>query len=165
MSFINVRRNEVKDKLPLKSVKNMMSNKTRDLGICTKERRSQRASLILKDVYYGVSAHFELTKEQDEEQSENKVYAILSRRLKKGQFFSQPFLGCREFPARIEWVECLHECTLDYNADLGYMLYDLQYDKDKNGKALDSAVPRFYRPRVEKGVIDVKKWAEVSLKC
>ena len=166
VNFINVRRNEVKDKLPLKSVENMMLNKTRDLSIYTnKERRSQRASLILKDVYYGVSAHFEITKEQDGEQSENKVYAILSRRLKKGQFFSQPFLGCREFPARIEWVECLHECTLDYNADLGYMLYDLQYDKDKNGKALDSAVPRFYRPRVEKGVIDVKKWAEVSLKC
>jgi CRISPR-associated protein Cas5d len=142
-----------------------MSGKAKDLGIYTKESISQRASLLLKDVYYGVSAHFELTKEKDEEQSEDKVYAILSRRLKKGQCFSQPFLGCREFPAKVEWVEALPQSTLNYNADLGYMLYDLQYAKDKNGKALDSAEPRFYRPHVENGVIDVQKWAEVSLRC
>jgi CRISPR-associated protein Cas5d len=165
VNFVNIRRNEVSDKLPLKSVTDRIYGKAKDLSIYTKESISQRASLILKDVYYGVSAHFELTKEKDEEQSEDKVYAILSRRLKKGQCFSQPFLGCREFPAKVEWVESLPKSTLDYNADLGYMLYDLQYAKDKNGKALDSAEPRFYRPHVENGVIDVQKWAEVSLRC
>lgn len=164
VNFANIMRNEVKEKLPLKAVKDQMAGKTTDLGIYTDESRSQRASLLLKDVYYGVSAHFELTDEKEENQSEDKVYAILSRRLKKGQCFSQPFLGCREFPAKIEWVETLPESTLDYTADLGYMLYDLQYKKDKNGKALDSAEPRFYRPHVENGVINVKKWAEVSLR-
>ena len=165
VNFVNIRRNEVSDKIPIKSITDKMSGKAKDLGIYTKESISQRASLLLKDVYYGVSAHFELTKEKDEEQSEDKVYAILSRRLKKGQCFSQPFLGCREFPAKVEWVEALPQSTLNYNADLGYMLYDLQYSKDKNGKALDSAEPRFYRPHVENGVIDVQKWAEVSLRC
>ncbi len=107
-----------------------------------------------------------MTEDREEELTEEKVYAILSRRLKKGQFFSQPFLGCREFPARVEWVDKLPESALtDYTADLGYMLYDLQYKKDKNGKPLDAADPHFYRPRVEKGIIDVQKWAKETLIC
>ena len=165
INFINIRRNEVSDKLSHGMVKDQMLGKRTDLGIYTKDSISQRASLLLKDVYYGISAHFELTKDKDEEQSEEKVYAILSRRLKKGQYFSQPFLGCREFPARVEWVERLPESTLDYSADLGYMLYDLQYHKDAKGNPLDSAEPRFYRPRVENGVIDVQKWAKEGLRC
>ncbi|MBQ2988791.1 MAG: type I-C CRISPR-associated protein Cas5 [Clostridia bacterium] len=165
VNFVNIRRNEVSDKLSPKMVKEQMLGTRNDLGIYTKESISQRASLLLKDVHYGVSAHFELTKEKDAEQSEEKVYAILSRRLKKGQYFSQPFLGCREFPARVEWVERLPESTLDYSADLGFMLYDLQYRKDAKGNALDSADPRFYRPRVENGVIDVQKWAKEGLRC
>ncbi len=165
VNFVNITRNEVSEKLSIDKVKKQMSGKTTDLGIYTKESISQRASMLLKDVHYGISAHFELTKEANTEQSEDKVYAILSRRLKRGQCFSQPFLGCREFPAKVEWVEALPPSTLDYNADLGYMLYDLQYAKDEKGKALDSAEPRFYRPHVENGVIDVRKWAEVSLRC
>ena len=119
VNFVNIRRNEVANKLSLNAVKEKMNGKSADLGIYTQECISQRSSLLLKDVYYGVSAHFELTGEANTEQSENKVYAILSRRLKKGQCFSQPFLGCREFPATVEWVETLPPSTLDYTADLG----------------------------------------------
>jgi CRISPR-associated protein Cas5d len=166
VNFINIRRNEVKDKLsPSAVTAQMKSDDKGDLGIYTKESISQRASLLLKDVSYGVSAHFELTDEKEPNQSEDKVYAILSRRLKKGQFFSQPFLGCREFPAQVEWVEELPESTLDYTADLGYMLYDLQYEKTASGEPRDAAEPRFYRPRVEKGVIDVRRWAKETLIC
>ncbi|MBQ8495986.1 MAG: type I-C CRISPR-associated protein Cas5 [Clostridia bacterium] len=165
VNFVNIRRNEVADKLAPNAVKDQMLGKRTDLGIYTKESISQRASLLLKDVYYGVSAHFELTNEKEAKQSEEKVYAILLRRLKKGQCFSQPFLGCREFPARVEWVEKLPESTLSYTADLGCMLYDLQYHKTQDGKPLDSAEPRFYRPHVENGVIDVQKWAKESLRC
>lgn len=165
VNFINIRRNEVADKLSVSAVKAQMKSGSGELGIFTKESISQRASLLLKDVSYGVAAHFELTEEKDANQSEDKVYAILSRRLKKGQFFSQPFLGCREFPAEVEWVEELPQSTLDYTADLGYMLYDLQYKKTSSGEASDEADPRFYRPRVENGVIDVQKWARGTLIC
>lgn len=165
VNFVNVRRNEVADKLSPSEVKRQMDGKTKDLGIYTKEAISQRASLLLKDVSYGIAAHFELTEEREENQSEEKVYAILSRRLKKGQFFSQPFLGCREFPAEVEWVEELPPTDLDYTADLGYMLYDLQYKKTKSGAPSDAAEPRFYRPHAEKGIIDVQRWAKESLRC
>jgi CRISPR-associated protein Cas5d len=165
VKFINVRRNEVNVKLPVGSVTKQMQSGTGDLGIYTKESITQRASLLLKDVSYGIAAHFELTEEREPNQTEDKVFAILSRRLKKGQFFSQPFLGCREFPAEVEWVEELPATTLDYTTDLGYMLYDLQYKKTSKGEASDAADPRFYRPRVEKGVIDVQRWAKETLIC
>ncbi len=165
IKFMNIRRNEVSEKVKFSDVSKQMKGKTDDIAFYTKDNISQRASLLLKDVYYGVRAHFELTDEKEAEQSEEKVYAILLRRLKKGQFFSQPFLGCREFPAKLEWVEKLPESTLDYTADLGYMLYDLQYKKSADGRALDSAEPRFYRPHVENGIIDVQKWAKETLRC
>ncbi len=164
--LMNIRRNEVTEKISYSAVRKQMEGKGGDPCMYTKDNISQRAALILKDVCYGVSAHFELTEDKEEDLTEEKVYAILSRRLKKGQFFSQPFLGCREFPAKVEWVDKLPENALaDYTADLGYMLYDLQYKKDENGEPLDAADPRFYRPRVEKGVIDVRKWAKETLIC
>lgn len=167
INFMNIRRNEVKSKIAFSKIKGQQKDTSEDISIYTADNgeRTQRASLILKDVSYGISAHFELTDEKDAEQSEEKAYAILSRRLKKGQYFSQPFLGCREFPANVEWVEVLPESTLDYTADLGYMLYDLVYEKDKHGNALDKAKPRFYRPHIENGVINVKKCVKESLRC
>lgn len=165
VNFMNIRRNEVKSKIAISKIKGQQSDPSKDISIYTETDKTQRASLILKDVCYGISAHFELTDEKDAEQSEEKAYAIISRRLKKGQHFSQPFLGCREFPANVEWVESLPESTLSYTADLGYMLYDLVYEKDAQGNALDKAQPRFYRPHIENGVINVKKWAKESLTC
>jgi len=157
--FINIRRNEVSEKLLPSSVKKQMDGLKDDISIYTKECISQRASLLLKDVCYGVEAHFELTEEQEKDQTPEKCYNILLRRLRKGQHFSQPFLGCREFPARVTLTEQIPQSSLLNDVDLGYMLYDLQYKKDKNGKSLDSAEPRFYRPHMVNGVIDVAKYA------
>ena len=157
--FINIRRNEVSEKLLPSSVKKQMDGLKDDISIYTKECISQRASLLLKDVCYGVEAHFELTEEQEKDQTPEKCYNILLRRLRKGQHFSQPFLGCREFPARVTLTEQIPQSSLLNDVDLGYMLYDLQYKKDKNGKSLDSAEPRFYRPHMINGVIDVAKYA------
>lgn len=62
----------------------------------------------MKDVCYGVEFHFELTGIQSDhdDESEEKHYNILLRRLRNGQQFRQPVLGCREFPVKsIELVE------------------------------------------------------------
>jgi CRISPR-associated protein Cas5d len=157
--FFNIRRNEVGEKLPLSAVKKQMDGTKGDISIYTKECITQRASLILKDVSYGVEAHFELTGEKDEDQTPEKCCNILLRRLRKGQHFAQPCFGCREFPARVTLVDEIPQSPLDGDVDLGYMLYDLQYKKDKDGRSLDSADPRFYRPHMINGVIDVAKYA------
>lgn len=157
--FVNIRRNEVSEKLLPSTVKKQMEGLKCDISIYTNECISQRASLLLKDVRYGVEAHFELTGEKDDEQTTEKCYNILLRRLRKGQHFVQPCFGCREFPARVILTEQIPQSPITGDVDLGYMLYDLQYKKDKDGNSLDSAEPRFYRPHMVNGVIDVAKYA------
>ena len=61
IDFVNIRRNEVKDKVLLSAVKSQMNGKGGDPRIYASESRSQRASMVLKNVKYGVEFHFELT--------------------------------------------------------------------------------------------------------
>ncbi len=179
ISFFSIRRNEVKDKLPLAGVKSCMKGNYRDLSIYTSESRSQRASTVLKNVRYGVSFHFELTglKNDNEMDGEKKHYNIMKRRLENGQHFRTPCLGCSEFPVRsITLVDELPvnevSSELSGDVDLGYMLYRLNF-KDKgvpvNGdwdapKFSDEADSVYYRPHMVDGVIDVAKYRE-GCKC
>lgn len=159
INFINIRRNELSEKLSLKNI-NAEINGKGSAAVYSSDLRTQRASMLLKDVEYGVEFHFELTDEKEADMTEEKCYNILLRRLKKGQHFNKPCLGCREFPADVELVEALPQSTLKGDTDLGYMLYDLQYKRDKEGKSTDSAEPRFYRPHMVDGVIDVACYAK-----
>lgn len=160
IKFTNIRRNEVNDKLSYTAVKSQMKDENVDISLYRGDSISQRASLLLKDVSYGIEAHFILTDDKNEDMDVKKCYNILLRRLKKGQYFNAPCLGCREFSAKVELVEELPESTLTGDIDLGFMLYDLQYYKDKNGNATNKADPRFYRPHMIDGVIDVTKYAK-----
>ena len=172
--FINIRRNEVKSKVLYSTVRSQMKGNG-SLEIFAGEDRSQRASMLLRDVKYGIEFHFELTgnKSDHEDESEEKHYNIMLRRLKKGQHFRQPCLGCREFPVkRIELVEDFDMTQVDNSLigdiDLGYMLYGIKFED--NGKPLnddwdnpvfsDKADPMYYRPHIIDGVIDVNKYRE-----
>jgi CRISPR-associated protein Cas5d len=142
------------------------------------EERSQRAGMILKDVKYGIQFHIELTglKSEHEDECEEKHYNIMLRRLKKGQCFRQPCLGCREFSvSRLTLVDDfdLGEISAELNgdADLGYMLYGLKF-KDggkptnndwENPKFSDEADALYYRPHMINGVIDVEKYREATI--
>ncbi|MBQ2357545.1 MAG: type I-C CRISPR-associated protein Cas5, partial [Ruminococcus sp.] len=59
--FANIRRNELKDKVSLPKIKSQMNGKGGDPCIYTAEERTQRASMLLKDVCYGIEFHFEMT--------------------------------------------------------------------------------------------------------
>lgn len=179
ITFINVRRNEVKEKIKLQSVQKSMKNGTGDATIYTKDMINQRGSMILKDVCYGVEFHFELTGIQSDhdDESEEKHNNILLRRLRNGQQFRQPVLGCREFPVKsIELVEEFPlenvSDTLKGDTDLGFMLYHMKFedgghpkdnDWDKRNFS-DKADALFYRPHMIDGVIDVAKYREM-MKC
>lgn len=180
IDFVNIRRNEVKDKVSLATMKSRMNGKGGDPCIYTSESRSQRASMILKNVKYGIEFHFELTGLRDDEKtdSENKHYNIIKRRLEKGQWFRPPCLGCSEFLVkRIELVEEFDENLISSkimamgDVDLGYMSYKVMFkDRGKpvnddwdNPKFSDRASTVYYRPHMINGVIDVKKYREELL--
>ncbi|WP_295071758.1 type I-C CRISPR-associated protein Cas5c [Ruminococcus sp.] len=172
--FINIRRNEIKCKIPLSSVKSQMKGKG-SAEIFASEQRSQRAGMLLRDVKYGIEFHFELTgnRSEHEDECEEKHYNIMLRRLRNGQFFRQPCLGCREFSVkRMEIVDdfdmSLIDSELEGDIDLGFMLYGLKFDdggKPVNGdwenpRFSDIASPLYYRPHMINGVIDVGKYRE-----
>lgn len=158
--FTNIRRNEVTNKLSYSKVKSQQKTGEESCSMYRNEMNTQRASLLLQDVSYGIQAHFDLSEEKNPDMTPEKAYNILLRRLKKGQHFTQPCLGCREFPAKVTWVETLPESSLQGEVDLGFMLYDLVYEKNKEGKSIDQADPRFYRPKMIDGVIEVGKYGK-----
>lgn len=181
IDFVNIRRNEVKDKVLYSAVRSRMNGKGGDPCIYASESRSQRASMVLKNVKYGIEFHFELTGLRDEEEkdSENKHFHIIKRRLEKGQRFRTPCLGCSEFPVkRLELVDAFDERQISSeiqkmgDVDLGYMSYRVMFeDKGKpinddwnDPKFSDMASTVYYRPHMVNGIIDVKKYRE-ELRC
>lgn len=117
------------------------------------EVRQQRNTLYLTDVDYIVDAHFELTGSGDPSvDTPEKHYNIVLRRLRKGQCFNQPYLGCREFPAEVSLVEDTSELPRSAyevvdEKDLGFMLYDIDFEH--------GMVPLFFRAVMHNGQIDV----------
>lgn len=183
INFVNIRRNEVKKKISSSEVKKQMQNKGGDPCIYTTETsmRCQRASMVLKDVLYGIAFHFELTdlKNEREEDAENKHYNILKRRLEKGQCFRTPCLGCSEFPVKsitvvdeFDLTAISPEILAMGDVDFGFMSYKVcfadkgipQNEDWENPVFSDKAVTAYYRPHMINGVIDVQKYRE-AMKC
>lgn len=175
INFMNIRRNEVKSKISYQNVRSKMNQGGKDPAIYTSECRSQRASMILKNVKYGIEFHFELTgyKSNNEDEGEEKHYNILKRRIENGQSFRTPCLGCSEYiPKNIYLVdefnidEISKEIINMGDVDLGFMSYGVSFlDKGQpinedweNPQFSDKAITLYYRPHMIKGIIDVKKY-------
>lgn len=180
IDFFSVRRNEVKNKVLLSNIQNQMGDGDKDPCIYTSECRSQRAALILKNVKYGVSFHFELTgyKSDNETDSENKHYNIIKRRIENGQFFRCPCLGCSEFPVRkISIVDSFNYGNVSPqiremgDVDLGYMCFRMEFEDrgiPKNNNWItpvfsDKANASYYRPHMINGVVDVAKYGKEKI--
>lgn len=150
--FDTFRRNELEDKLSYRNAK-AACEKGDDVRIFATEKRQQRATLYLRDVSYVVDAHFTMTKRSGKDDTPEKHYNIALRRLKKGQHFMQPVLGCREFPATVSLLEEEGSPEGFYSdvaeKDLGFMLYDLDFSDP------DTPEPYFYRAIMRNGIIDV----------
>lgn len=133
--FDAIRRNEVGAKASPATV-NAARKNGGALFLSAPDERQQRASVILRDVDYLVDFHFLMVPgKMGKEDTPEKFYNMLLRRLRNGQHHAQPCLGTREFPAWVSIVEEGEERppssyqTTEYH-DLGYMLYDIDYDHD-----------------------------------
>lgn len=179
IAFTNIRRNEVKDKVSFGNVKNRMKGGGAEIEIYASQSRNQRASMVLKNVRYGIEFHFEMTgiRSENPDDDPDKHYNIILRRLRNGQYFKTPVFGCREFSVgKIELVDDfpMEEVSeaLRGDVDLGFMLYKMNFRDGglpENGdwerkKFSDAADASFYRPHMIDGVIDVARYRE-ELKC
>jgi CRISPR-associated protein Cas5d len=146
--FDNVRRNEVSSKIAKPNPATVVHNK-KQLFFLVDEggNRQQRAATLLRNVEYVIEAHFELTDKAGPGDNEGKHLDIFNRRARAGQFFHQPCLGCREFPAFFELLEddIPLSCYLGEDRELGYMLLDIDFKHDMT--------PLFFRAVMKDGVI------------
>lgn len=150
ISFTSIRRNEVLSKISARNVRQAAQGGRQELYLATPQEIVQRSSLLLQDVHYVIEAHFEMTSKAAPSDNPGKFQDIVTRRMEKGQCFTTPYLGCKEFPASFrrwpgEAIEAINETR-----DLGLMLYDFDYTDPQN------ITPTYFRARLENGVLDVR---------
>lgn len=152
IKFDNIRRNERSGRISTDKIERAMRGAETALYQDKSEDAVQRASLVLRDVCYCIEAHFEMTNKKGDDDNEMKHYNVALRRMRKGQCFHQPYLGCREFPARFQLIEggvpkSHYHGLVEGDKELGLMLWDI--DRADGNKAI------FYRARMNDGIIDV----------
>jgi CRISPR-associated protein Cas5d len=165
--WISVRRNEVG------KVASLRSN-----GIFVEDERQQRAGLFLRDVRYRLHGEFdfippdrrahvhnpvpewlvdvdevEMLRQPDVRQDETqaKYAAMFERRAKKGQCFTQPYLGCREFSCDFRLVDRDSDPAhpIPETRNLSWMLYDMDFSEPTNPQ------PMWFCAEMREGVITV----------
>jgi len=168
--FLAFRRNEVKSRLSPRQPEPLF----------TDEDRTQRNTLALRDVEYVIEASLHLTPlaglprrnptVDDDKDTLVKYLVMFRRRAEKGQCFTQPCFGCREFPAHFELA---NESNMQVGAginpdtDLGLMLYDvfdLDVLKGQPPGKMGTPVPRitFFPARLNHGLMCVPDWSEMK---
>lgn len=150
----SIRRNEVGSTMSLEATKPLF----------IEENRQQRTAYILRDVAYRIYAEMEFipyekrTKKQQDAckdrkaETPEKYNAMFLERAEKGQSFTQPYLGCREFACSFEYIPRGQEQDVPINEsrDLGIMLFDMDFEQ----KPL-CPPPLFFHAQMVNGVIEV----------
>ena len=151
--FTNIRRNEVKDVISARAVKSVMEKGKGidELYLATTESIQQRAAMVLKDVHYVIDAHFDMTDKAAPGDNPGKFQDIIKRRLERGQCYSMPYFGTREFAAHFARCTELPPCPEELlgERDLGWMLWDMDYTDPQDIK------PKFFRTKLVDGAMDV----------
>lgn len=146
--FTNILRNEVASKISARNVLTEANGKKRSY-IDRNADIQQRATTMLRDVHYVIEAHFEMTDKANPSDNPGKFQDIVKRRLRSGQAYMQPYLGCRECTAHFRLWEGGDIPTIDETRDLGYMIFDMDYSD------LENIQPMFFRAQMVHGVIDL----------
>ncbi|MCC7261352.1 MAG: type I-C CRISPR-associated protein Cas5 [Candidatus Latescibacteria bacterium] len=154
IKFTAFRRNEVNAKASRPSEKLVTNGGAAPIYFAD-EDRAQRNTVALRDVDYVIDAHFTLTKKAGPDDNLTKFGEMFQRRVEKGQHFHQPYFGCREFVAEVLPPDNTPP-SIPENTDLGLMLWDIVYGKDRN-------TPTFFAARLENGILEVPDDPESTL--
>lgn len=125
---MSILRNEIKSRQSDRTAKKWQRDGVGNYHV--ESDRTQRHSLILKEVAYLVTAYIELKTHADKPVRAYEEQFL--RRLNKGQCFVQPYFGCREFVANFAPPDG-NEQPIEMDEHLGYMLRDIDFIPDNNG--------------------------------
>ena len=123
--------------------------------------RTQRQTVILKDVRYRITA--EIIPRKDFRGTANQLYEQALRRIRNGKCFFQPSLGMREFVCYFS--EPTDAAPVNENIDIGIMLYDV-FDLHKY-EVTPKAEPfvSLFHAELKNGILEVPPYdSELVLK-
>jgi CRISPR-associated protein Cas5d len=118
-------------------------------GYAAADDRAQRHTLALRDVAYVIQARPEPKPGAGDAA---KFRDQFRRRVTRGQCYSRPYLGCREFAASFA-PPTGKEQPVGLSGSFGRMLLDLDYAPDRSGRA----TPRFFEARLDGGILRVPR--------
>lgn len=176
VQFLSFRRNEVKAVLSTRTARPILAD----------VERTQRNTLALRDVEYVIEASLTLSPlagrsrrhpfghdEPEGEDNLGKYHGMFRRRAEKGQCFTQPCFGCREFPVHFELTDAdamIVPAGINRDADLGLMIYDVwDLDAQNPDKAHQSSPKAkapapgvtVFRAALKDGIVAIPTWSEV----
>jgi CRISPR-associated protein Cas5d len=156
--YISFKRNEVINSKIGTKPKPILVEDTRETGA---EHRTQRQSVVLKDVRYRITA--EIIKRDSFRGSLEQLYEQAQRRINSGKCFYQPSLGLREFVCYFDNPGDLK--PIEESLDLGIMLYDVfDLHKFEVTKKAEPYISLFHA-KMENGVIEIPEFdSELVLK-
>jgi len=166
---VGVRRNEIQGKLASRTIDGWINSPSTFVPYLVDsagregaqgQNRTQRNSLILHHVAYLIEATPLLTQkanrprvkqpDADEDPGPDtvtKYVEMFERRVKKGQCFHRPYLGCREFACQFAPPHGNERPLSDWNESFGLMLYDLEFHSDGKHR------PGFFEAVMTRGVL------------
>ena len=143
INYQSISRNEVKNRASHRSAQGWA--KAGEGGYVVEDDHTPRHTLALRDVEYLIRAIPVL---HDDAQDAAKYRDQFRRRVRKGQCFGTPYLGCREFFAAFE-EPTGGERPIDLDLGIGRMLIAL----DEKPGFPGIRTPRFTESRLERGVL------------
>ena len=171
--YIALMRNEVKEKGPSESeIVAWMGDASQirpvwaDADSMTtgnqKRGRTQRQTMALRDVRYRLTGRIRPI--PSAAKVEGHVYGErFVRRCLRGQQFTQPCFGCREFPAW--WGPTTERERWLGDIDAGWMLYDVfDLGLNRQGEPTDKASISLFRAKVEQGIVQVPRYESAEVR-
>lgn len=146
ISYTSFLRNEVSTRQSVQAARGWATDGLG--GYAAPEDRTQRHTLALRDVAYIIRADMRLRPGVTDNVA--KYRDQFRRRVARGQCFSTPYLGCREFSAFFGAPDG-NERTQPLTDALGTMLNDIEYDPARPG----TGQPRFFDARLEQGILRI----------
>jgi CRISPR-associated protein Cas5d len=168
--LMSILRNEVQSKVSPMAIKKWMRDTSTFeplvAGAGNGTDGTPRNTTLLRDVAYWIDAYprvfvakdtrleadriakaewGEADLEAAEDNTPNKYVAMLERRVRKGQCFQRPYLGCREFAAEFGPPR-EDDQPIEDSMEIGRMLYDIAFLPEGNRAA-------FFEARLENGVM------------
>jgi CRISPR-associated protein Cas5d len=166
-SYIALRRNEVKGRASVSSIKKWMGGKAPEPlwadGLEEATGRTQRQTMALRDVRYRL--HAEIRPWPGFAERIQGLENQFRRRAAHGKCIYQPCFGCREFPA---YFELLEPGTPDaqraaVDLEVGWMVYDV-YDLSRPGDCFSKPAISLFEAKVESGILRVPPYESELVK-